>query len=88
MIGPIVVEPGTTEVSATVGRFLDFKVDGDPADWKIESDAPEIVMVTQGGKQGDAVFNPGGKALKAGTAKIALVPTGGGTTWEITVTVA
>jgi hypothetical protein len=88
MVGPIVVEPGTTTVDATVGRFLDFKVDGDPANWKIESDAPEIVEVTQGGKQGDAVMNPGGKALKAGTAKIALVPTDGGSVWEITVTVA
>lgn len=87
MTGPIVVEPGTTTVAATVGQSLDFKVEGDPAAWTIAVDNPEVLAVSQGGKQGDAVMNPGAEAIMIGEAKVTLANSGDGSTWEVAVSV-
>lgn len=73
MVGPIVVEPSETEVAATVGRMLDFNVGPNPGDWTISSDNEAVVGdLTQGGEKDGAMFNPGAKALSAGTATVTL----------------
>jgi len=71
-IGPIMVAPDETEVSATVGRSINFDVGAKPGNWDIQSSDPAVVSVTKGGKQGDAVFNPGAQALAVGTATVTL----------------
>lgn len=88
MTGPIVVEPGTTSVDMKVGQTLDIKVAGDPADWKITVDNPEVLAVSQGGKQGDATMNPGAEAILIGTAKLTLTNSADGSTWTIDVAVS
>lgn len=74
-IGPIMVSPDQTEVAATVGRSLNFDVGAKPGNWDIESSDPTVVSVTKGGKEGTAVFNPGGEALAVGTATVTLTDT-------------
>lgn len=87
MTGPIVVEPGTTEVAAKVGQSLDFKVAGDPTTWKITTSNPEVLAVSQGGKQGDAVMNPGAEAILIGEATVVLSNSADSSTWEVKVSV-
>lgn len=73
LVGPIVVEPTQTDVQATVGRSLDFNVGPEPGNWKISSDNEAVVgELTQGGQRDGAMFNPGAKALSAGTATVTL----------------
>ncbi len=87
MIGPIMVEPSQTEVEATVGRFLNFNVEGDPGQWEIASDNEAVVTVEQGGERDGATFNPGGEAVGVGEATVTLTDTAGGDALEYTVTV-
>lgn len=87
MTGPVVIEPGTTEVETTVGTSLDFKVEGDPAAWTISVDNPEVLAVSQGGAQGEAMMNPGAEAIMIGEAKVTLANSAEGSTWEVAVSV-
>ncbi|MGV1004264.1 MAG: hypothetical protein ACOYEV_05745 [Candidatus Nanopelagicales bacterium] len=88
VIGPIVVEPGTTTLAATVGRALDIAVEGDPGAWEIASDNVGVLTVSQGGEKDGATFNPGAQAVMAGMANLTLTNTADDTTWQIAVTVS
>ncbi len=87
MIGPIMVEPSQTEVEATVGRFLNFNVTGDPGQWEIATDDEAVVTVEQGGERDGATFNPGGEAVGVGETTVTLTDTKGGDALVYTVTV-
>lgn len=85
VLPPVMVEPGTTTVSAKVGDTIVFKV-ADPENTKIATDNESVLQLTQGGKEGSAMMNPGAKALTAGTAKVTITGPSGEET--VTVTVA
>lgn len=86
VIGPVIVEPGTTTAEVQVGRFVTFNVD-DVMAWTISSSDEAIVKVTAGKDDGSAQFLPGGEALAAGTAEVTLTNSGTGEEWVVTVTV-
>ena len=86
MIGPVMVEPGQTEVSATVGRTIVFNV-ADPEKELISTNNPEVLAVSPGGSDGSAVFNPGAEALAPGTATVTLTNTETGATQVVSVTI-
>jgi hypothetical protein len=69
---PIIVEPDQSDVEAAVGQAIVFKVGAKPGRWEITTDAPDVVQVLPGGKDGDATFNPGAQALAPGTATVTL----------------
>ncbi len=73
MIGPVIVEPGTTSAEIAVGRTMTFNV-ADPTIWGISSSDRDVLLPTPGGTEtGGATFLPGGEALKEGTAEIVLM---------------
>ena len=82
---PIIVEQGQTTASARVGETVVFNV-ADPTKTKVSSDKPAVLDPQQGHTDGSAVFNPGGKALSAGTAVITITAADGSTS-AVTVTV-
>ncbi len=86
MIGPVMVEPGQTEVSVAVGRMVVFNV-ADPTAEMIATDNPEVLNVTPGRDDGSAVFNPGAEALAPGTATVTLTNMDTGATQVVSVTV-
>ena len=87
MIGPVIVEPGTTTAEIAVGRTMTFNV-ADPTLWMISSSDQEVMTVTAGKDNGSAVFLPGGEALKAGTTEIVLTNMDNtDETWTVQVTV-
>lgn len=85
LVGPIMVEPAQTEVSATVGRFLSFDVGDDPGKWQITTSDESVVTVQAGGERDGAVFNPGGEAVGVGEATVTL--TAGEDAQKIRITV-
>jgi len=85
MLPPVIVEPGQTEATAKVGDFIDIVVE-EVIGTTIATDNPEVLEVSQAKQEGDALFNPGAKALAAGTAVIT-VTTPDNTTYDINVTV-
>lgn len=87
MIGPIMVEPSQTEVTATVGRVIVFDVGDDPGQWEISSSDESVVSVQPGGERDGAVFNPGGEALQVGEATVTLSDPEGMDALEFTITV-
>ncbi len=72
MIGPIIVGPDQTQVTATVGRFVVFNVGDNPGQWDIATDNADVVSVEKGGERDGATFNPGAQALSVGTATVTL----------------
>ena len=86
MIGPVIVEPGQTEVSMAVGRTVVFNV-VDPTKETIATDDATIVSVTPGRDDGSAIFNPGGEALSVGTANVTLTNVDTGAVQIVIVTV-
>ena len=82
---PIIVAPGETTASAKVGETVVFNV-ADPTTTKVASDNTAVLDPKQGYTDGSAVFNPGGKALSAGTAVITITAADGSTS-KVTVTV-
>ncbi|MGI9195898.1 MAG: hypothetical protein ACR2KE_00360 [Candidatus Nanopelagicales bacterium] len=86
MIGPVIVEPGTTTAEVAVGRMITFKVD-DVKAWTIESSDPAVLAVTQGKDDGSAQFLPGGEALAAGAATVTLKNSTTNEEWTVAVTV-
>jgi hypothetical protein len=85
MLPPVIVEPGQTEASATVGDFIDIVVE-EIVGTTIATDNPEILKISQAYDDGSALFNPGAEALAPGTATIT-VTTPDNTSYDITVTV-
>lgn len=75
IIGPVIVEPDQTDVQATVGRTIVFRVGANPGRWDITTDNDQVLRVQRGGKDGEAIFNPGAEALAAGTATVTLTDT-------------
>ena len=71
MIGPVIVEPGTTTAEISVGRVMTFNV-ADPMVWMISSSDLEVMTVTAGKEDMGATYLPGGEALKEGTTEIVL----------------
>lgn len=69
MLPPVIVEPTATTAEAKVGDTVVFNVDK-LAGTTISTSTPDLVELTQGGEQDGAEFNPGAKALAAGTAVV------------------
>lgn len=85
MLPPIMVNPGDTATTVPVGRYVVFTVT-DPAHTKVSTDAPDLLELSQGHDDGSAVFNPGARALAAGTAIVTITQADGSTS-AVTVTV-
>ena len=83
---PIIVEPGETQVTATVGETIVFN-QPDPAKTKISTDRPDVLELIQGSDDGSAQFNPAAVAQAAGVAVVTIVAADG-TTSTVTVTVS
>jgi len=86
MLPPVIIAADQTEATAVVGDFIDILTD-DPVNTVIAVDNPEVLEITQGYDDGSAIFNPGGKALAAGTA-VVTVTNPDGSTREITIVVS
>lgn len=87
VIGPVIVEPGTTTAEVQVGRFITFNVD-DVMAWTISSSDESVLKVTAGKDDGSAQFLPGGEALAPGTAEVTLTNMDDAEDkWVVTVTV-
>ena len=86
MLPPIIVTADQTDASAVVGNLIDIVVD-DPVNTTIAVDNAEVLEITQGKDDGSALFNPGAKALSAGTATIT-VTSADGSVRDIVVTVS
>ena len=85
MLPPVIITEGQTTASAKVGDFLDIVVDT-VAGTTVSTDKPELLEVTQAYEENGAVFNPGAKALAAGTA-ILTVTNPDNSVRDITVTI-
>lgn len=85
MLPPVIVEPGQTEATASVGDFIDIVVDQIEGT-TVSTDNPEILMLSQAYDDGSALFNPGAEALAPGNATIT-VTLADGTSYDIAVTV-
>jgi len=91
---PIVLTPSQTSATVPAGATVVFDM-GDPKDGSFlaESDDPAVFVVEGEGKvEGTMTTNAGGKALKAGTAHVAVSfhgsTNGVGTPTEFTITVS
>lgn len=87
VLPPVMVEPGQTEATAKVGDTIVFNIpEKELAGTTIDTDAPDILAVTQAKQDGDAVLNPGAKALAPGTAVVTITAQNGSTS-NVTITV-
>lgn len=86
MLPPVIVTADQMEATAVVGDMIDIVVD-DPVNTTITVDNADILEITQGSDDGSAIFNPGAKALAAGSATVT-VTNADGTTRDIMVTVS
>jgi hypothetical protein len=82
---PIIVEPGQTEATASVGETIVFNLT-DPAQAQVSTDRTDILELTQGADDGSAQFNPAARALAPGVAVVTIVAADGSTS-TVTVTV-
>ena len=85
VLPPVIVEPGQTEATAKVGDFIDIVVD-EVIGTTISTDNSDVLEVYQARQDGDAIFNPGAKALAPGDATIT-VTLPDNTGYDIAVTV-
>jgi ABC-type phosphate/phosphonate transport system substrate-binding protein len=86
MLPPVIVTVDQMDAAAVVGDMIDIVVD-DPVNTTIAVDNADVLEITQGKDDGSALFNPGAKALAAGTATVT-VTNPDGTTRDIVVTVS
>ncbi len=86
MLPPVIITADQMDASAVVGDMIDIVVD-DPVNTTIAVDNADVLEITQGTDDGSALFNPGAKALAAGTATIT-VTNPDGSTRDIVVTVS
>ncbi len=85
MVPPVIITETETAAAAKVGDSLDIVVT-DPVNTKVTSSDETVVSVEQGRNDGSATFNPGGKALKSGTATLTVTnPDNTTRTIEVTV---
>ena len=85
VLPPVMVDATATTATAKVGDTIVLNVDK-LAGTTIAVDNPDLIEVSQAYEADGAQFNPGGKALKAGTAVIT-VTNPDNTTRAITVTI-
>ena len=71
MIGPVILEPGTTSAEVQVGRMVTFNV-ADPMVWMVSNSDDAVLKVTPGGTDGSATVLPGAEALAPGTSEVTL----------------
>lgn len=71
LLPPVIVTADATTAEAKVGDTIVFNV-ADPVNTTISVDDPEVLKLEQGRTDGSATFNPGAKALKAGTAVVSI----------------
>lgn len=83
---PVIVEPGQSEASATVGETIVFNQD-DPAGTQVSTDRPDVLELTQGADDGSAEFNPAARAVAPGVA-VVTIQAADGSTSTVTVTVS
>jgi hypothetical protein len=85
VLPPVIIPDDATSATAKVGDTLVFNVE-DPANTKISTTDTSILELTQGYSDGSAVFNPGAKALAAGTAIVTVVEPDEAT-YEVSITI-
>jgi hypothetical protein len=78
MLPPVIITADQMEAAAVVGEMIDIVVD-DPVNTVIAVDNADVLEITQGYDDGSAIFNPGAKALAAGTATITVTNPDGST---------
>ncbi len=86
LLPPVIITADQVDAAAVVGDMIDIVVD-DPVNTTIAVDNADVLEITQGTDDGSALFNPGAKALAAGTATIT-VTNPDGSTRDIVVTVS
>jgi len=69
VLPPVIVDATATTAEAKVGDTIVFNVTK-LAGTTISTSTPDLVELTQGGEKDGAEFNPGAKALAAGTAVV------------------
>lgn len=85
VLPPVIIPEDATSATAKVGDTLVFTVD-DPVNTKISTSDTSILELTQGYSDGSATFNPGAKALAAGTA-VVTVEEPDEETYEVSITI-
>ena len=71
MLPPVIITEDQTSATCAVGNFLDIVVAEDKlAGTTVDSSDEAVVTVTQAKQEGDALFNPGGECIAAGSATI------------------
>ena len=85
VLPPVIIPEDATSATAKVGNTLVFTVD-DPVNTKISTSDTSILELTQGYSDGSATFNPGAKALAAGTA-VVTVEEPDEETYEVSITI-
>ena len=71
MLPPVIITEDQTSATCAVGNFLDIIVAEDKlAGTTVGSSDEAVVTVTQAKQEGDALFNPGGECIAAGSATI------------------
>jgi hypothetical protein len=71
MLPPVIITADQTEATCAVGNALDIVIDEkDLAGTTVASSDESLVTVTQAKQDGDALFNPGGQCIAAGSAVI------------------
>lgn len=87
MLPPVIITEDQTEATAKVGDFLDIITPEDKlAGTTVSTENKDLVELVQGGEDGEAFFNPGGKVLAPGTAVI-VVTSPDSSTRTITLTI-
>lgn len=78
MLPPVIITVDQMDAAAVVGDMIDIVVD-DPVNTVIAVDNADVLEITQGYDDGSAIFNPGAKALAAGTATVTVTNPDGST---------
>jgi len=87
MLPPVIITEDQTSATCAVGNFLDIVVAEDKlAGTTVDSSDEAVVTVTQAKQEGDALFNPGGECIAAGSATVT-VTNPDGSTRDIAITV-
>ena len=87
MLPPVIITEEQTEATCAVGNFLDIVIPEDKmAGTTVASSDEAVVTVTQAKQEGDALFNPGGECVAAGSATVT-VTNPDGSTRDIAITV-
>ena len=78
MLPPVIISVDQMDAAAVVGDMIDIVAE-DPVNTVISVDNADVLEITQGYDDGSAIFNPGAKALAAGTATVTVTNPDGST---------